>query len=80
MDTTKIKVGTVLTAINKCNMSGSTWVSDDDKGTLTIDKDYVVKEIVEIHKEAAIKVIYDDTRGHYFTLDTLSIYFTIKKY
>jgi len=78
MNTQKIKVGTVLTAINKCHMSGSTWVSDDDKGTLTIGKDYEV--IVVAEHRASIKVIDDNSNKHYFTLDILSNYFTVKQY
>lgn len=77
MATPKIKIGTVLIAVDKCQMIP---LSDKDIGTstLTIGKEYTVLEVDDM--EASLKIINDNTHGHYFTLDTLSTYFTIKQY
>jgi len=78
MTTPKIKIGTVLIAVNKCHMHGITWISEDDKGTLTICKEYTV-EYVD-YRLNELKIIDDENHGHYFTLDTLSNHFTVKEY
>lgn len=76
MTTPKIKIGTVLIAIDKCHMQGSTWIHEDDKGTLTIGKEYTVDYVD--YRLNELKIIDDESHGHFFTLDTLSTYFTIK--
>lgn len=76
MATQKIKIGTVLIAINKCHIQGSTWISEDYKDTLTIGKEYTV-EYVD-YRLNELRIINDNSHCHYFTLNTLSTYFTIK--
>lgn len=77
MATQKIKIGTVLIAVDKCQII-SLSNEDKDTGTLTIGKEYTVEYID--YRMNELKIINDNTHGHYFTLDTLSTYFTIKQY
>ena len=75
MATPKIKIGTVLIAVDKCHMIPLS-NKDNDTGTLTIGKEYTV-EYVD-YRLNELKIINDKSHGHFFTLDTLSTYFTIK--
>lgn len=58
MKNTKLKVGTILIAIDSCAMYGT------DKERLTVGKEYIIKDFTN-----SCFIITDDTnKPHYFTL------------
>jgi hypothetical protein len=67
----ELKKGTLLTAIDPCNMDG-----DENHPTLTIGKEY---EVEELNSSRKMIVITDDEADlHYFIFNEIVIYFDAK--